>query len=230
MGTVWARMSDMEVWALILAAGRATRFGGPKQWSLLDGRRLVDHAVANATAACDATVVVVASGVEWNGAAVARVVTGGETRAASVRAGLAAVPESADVVVVHDAAHPLASVALFDAVIAAVRSGADGAVPAVPASETVTGIRGDALVPIAAGDPLVLTQMPHAFAASVLRAAHRDQPDARDDASLLLQLGARVVAVPGDPTNLHITTQEELSLALRMLPRGVTDPDATNRH
>ena len=55
--------------------------------------------------------------------------TGGATRSASVRAGIAALPPETDIVVVHDAARPLADVAMFERVIAAVRAGADGAVP-----------------------------------------------------------------------------------------------------
>jgi 2-C-methyl-D-erythritol 4-phosphate cytidylyltransferase len=65
------------------------------------------------------------------------IVPGGATRSDSVRCGLAAVPEEAAVIVVHDAARPLASSALFEAVIAAVTDGgADGAVPGVPPSDT----------------------------------------------------------------------------------------------
>jgi 2-C-methyl-D-erythritol 4-phosphate cytidylyltransferase len=207
----------MDVWAVVLAAGDARRFGAPKQWSLLAGRRLVDRAVAASRAACDSVVVVLPGGVDWDGDVVTAAVAGGTTRSESVRAGLAVVPESASVVVVHDAAHPLASPALFEAVIEAVRDGADAAVPVAPATETIVGVRGRALVPIVATEPLALAQMPHAFALTVLRAAHRDAPDARDDASLLLQRGANVVAVPGEPTNVHITTPEELSLAERLL-------------
>ena len=57
------------------------------------------------------------------------VVPGGATRSASVRAGLAAVPDDAEVVVVHDAARPLAGPDLFDATVAAVRAGADACDP-----------------------------------------------------------------------------------------------------
>ena len=82
----------------------------PKQFSELGGARLVDHAVAAASAACDAVVVVVPDAVEWDGRRRRRASsTGGATRSDSVRAGLAAVPDDAEVVVVHDAARPLAT-------------------------------------------------------------------------------------------------------------------------
>ena len=101
------------------------------------------------------------------------VVAGGATRSASVRAGLAAVPAQADVVVVHDAARPLAPLTLFEAVVAAVAAGADGAVPGVPLTDTVKRVDGERRD----RNPRPFrrwsrSQTPQAFAASTLRAAH----------------------------------------------------------
>ncbi|MDQ1431985.1 MAG: 2-C-methyl-D-erythritol 4-phosphate cytidylyltransferase, partial [Actinomycetota bacterium] len=109
------------MWAVIVAAGWGERFGGPKQFSDLGGARLVDHAIATAAEVCDAVVLVVPDATDWQGADVDALVTGGASRAESVRAGLAAVPISAEVIVVHDAARPLATADLFVAVIEAVR-------------------------------------------------------------------------------------------------------------
>jgi 2-C-methyl-D-erythritol 4-phosphate cytidylyltransferase len=134
-----------------------------------------------------------------------------------VRAGLAAVPEFVGIVVVHDAAHPLASAALFNAVIEEVRAGADAAVPVLPATETIVSVDKGVIAPIGPRGPLALAQMPHAFKAPLLREAHRTAPEARDDASLLLSIGAQVAAVPGETTNVHITTRDELALAERVL-------------
>jgi 2-C-methyl-D-erythritol 4-phosphate cytidylyltransferase len=210
-------MGAVDVWGIVLAAGTAERFGGGKQWARLGGERLVDRAVATTAAACGDVVVVLPAGTEWDGAPVTATVSGGATRADSVRAGLAAVPEWVDVVVVHDAAHPLASRALFDAVVHAVHDGADAAVPVLPTAETVVEVRRGRLTLLKHDAPLALAQMPHAFNARVLREAHADAPAARDDASLLLQRGARVAAVPGETTNVHVTTPEELDLAERLL-------------
>jgi 2-C-methyl-D-erythritol 4-phosphate cytidylyltransferase len=111
-----------DVWAIVLAAGGGTRFGGPKQFADLGGRPMVAHTVHAAGAACDGVVVVLpeSSFSRWAGyladlddRAGVRVVVGGASRAASVRAGLAAVPACAEVVVVTDAAHPLATAALY---------------------------------------------------------------------------------------------------------------------
>ena len=95
---------------------------------------------------------------------------GGATRSDSVRAGLALVPDDADVVVVHDAARPLASRRLFDLVVQAVADGADGAVPALPVADTVKRVDGDRVVETRPRDGLVGVQTPQAFRADVLRA------------------------------------------------------------
>src|SRR5436853_7514098 len=138
-----------RVWAVIVAAGWGERFGGPKQFSELGGSRLVDHAVATASQACDAVVLVVPDATDWQGQEIAALTAGGPSRAASVRAGLTAVPPDAEIVVVHDAARPLATVGLFDAVIGAVRDGADGAVPGLAVADPlkpVHDVRGTATV------------------------------------------------------------------------------------
>jgi len=203
--------------AIVVAAGGGTRFGAPKQFADLDGVRLVDWAVAVADAACDDVVVVVPAGHAWHGAPVHAAVPGGATRAESVRAGLAALPAGSDVVVVHDAARPLARRSLFVAVIAAVRDGADAAVPAVPLPDTVKRVDGTRVVETVPRDTLVAVQTPQAFRADALRAAHAGHGDATDDAALVEATGATVVIVPGDPGNLKVTTTADLTVAAALL-------------
>jgi 2-C-methyl-D-erythritol 4-phosphate cytidylyltransferase len=173
----------------------------------------------------DDVVVVLPAGVAWTGPPVTAAVEGGATRADSVRAGLTVVPDWVEVIVVHDAAHPVASPALFEAVVREVANGADAAVPVLPTTETVVEVHRGALASVGSTAPLAFAQMPHAFSARVLRDAHRDAPESRDDASLLLSLGKVVVAVTGETTNLHVTTREELDLAERLLAL----PGATTR-
>ena len=206
----------MDVWAIVLAAGTGLRFGGVKQFAVAGGQRLVDRVVVTAGSACDEVVVVLPSGVEWDGPPVAAAVAGGSTRQASVRSGLAVVPPTAGILVVHDAAHPLASRQLFEAVIAAVRSGADGAVPALPFTETIKQVDAGRSVASIPRDGLVLVQTPHAFRAHTLRAAHARQGEATDDSVLVEALGAKVAVVPGDPRNVHVTTPAELQIAHRL--------------
>jgi 2-C-methyl-D-erythritol 4-phosphate cytidylyltransferase len=208
------------IWAIVLAAGSGARFGRPKQFEKLDGRRLVDRAVDAAMASCDACVVVVPAGVDWDGPAVAACVAGGRTRGESVRAGLTMIPADVAVVVVHDAAHPLASRALFADVIAGVHEGFDGAVPVVPLRETVMRVDGSAVVAAVERTGLTAVQMPHAFRSHALRAVHTsgvDAIDEVDDASLVFATGGRIRVVPGDVRNIHVTTAAELELASRLV-------------
>ena len=203
----------MSTWGIVVAGGTGSRFGTAKQFESIAGARLVDRAVDAAASACDEVVVVVPDGFAWDGAPVTAAVAGGASRSASVRAGLAAVPTSASIVVVHDAARPLASSSLFDAVISAVVSGADAAVPALPVPDTVKRIDGDRVVETVARDGLVAVQTPQAFRADALRAAHASGADATDDAALIEVAGGRVVIVPGEPANLKVTTPADLVAA-----------------
>jgi 2-C-methyl-D-erythritol 4-phosphate cytidylyltransferase len=208
------------VWAIVVAGGTGQRFGQMKQFALLAERPVVEWAVAACRPSSTGVVLVVprGSGVEVaHGADV--VVEGGVTRAESVRLGLAAVPEVAEVIVVHDAARPLASDALFRSVIAAVLSdGAGGAIPGVPVSDTIKVVDGTNNVTRTLDrSSLVAVQTPQAFGAELLRRAHARGGEATDDAALVESLGATVRVVPGDPRNLKITTPADLGTAEGLL-------------
>jgi 2-C-methyl-D-erythritol 4-phosphate cytidylyltransferase len=195
----------VRVWAIVVAAGRGERFGRPKQYEVVAGRRVLDWSVEAARAACDGVVVVVPPGDPTG-------VEGGETRTASVRSGLAAVPDDAEVVVVHDAARPAAGVGLFRAVIAAVEAGADGAVPGVAVTDTVKRIdAASAVVETLDRSTLVAVQTPQAFRAEVLRQAHASGEEATDDAALVERIGGRVVVVPGHTGNRKLTDPDDLA-------------------
>jgi 2-C-methyl-D-erythritol 4-phosphate cytidylyltransferase len=200
----------VSTWGIVVAGGTGSRFGTAKQFESIGAARLVDRAVDAAATACDEVVVVLPEGCAWDGVPVAAAVVGGASRSASVRAGLAAVPESASIVVVHDAARPLASPALFDAVIGAVREGADAAVPALPVPDTVKRVDGDRVVETVARDGLVAVQTPQAFRAGALRAAHDAGHDDTDDAAAVERQGGRVVTVAGEPWNRKVTERDDL--------------------
>jgi 2-C-methyl-D-erythritol 4-phosphate cytidylyltransferase len=206
-----------SVWAVVVAAGSGTRFGGTKQYARLDGRPVLLWAMAAARSVCDGVVLVVLPGDEGHadvvGAEADAVVAGGATRSASVRSGLAAVPADADVIVVHDAARPLASPQLFSATVRAVRDGADGAICAVAVTDTIKSVDGDRVTGTVSRAGLVAVQTPQAFAAGVLRAAHAGGADATDDAALVEAVGGKVVVVPGDARNLKLTGPTDLAMA-----------------
>lgn len=203
--------------AIVVAAGGGQRFGAPKQFLLLGTTRLVDRAVAAAAQVCDEVVLVLPAGHPWDGPPVTATVSGGATRGASVRAGLAAVPASADVIVVHDAARPLATPQLFRAVIGAVRDGADAAVPAVAVTDTVKRVDAGRVIETVPRENLVAVQTPQAFRADTLRAAHAGNGDATDDAALVEAAGGSVVIVVGDARNLKVTTATDLTVAAALL-------------
>ena len=201
----------MTVWAIVVAAGTGSRFGGPKQFADLEGRRVVDWALVASRSVADGVVLVVPPAYLKDEAPAADVVVaGGATRSESVRAGLGAVPAGADVVVIHDAARPFAAPALFEAVVARVREGADAAIPGVAIADTVKRVIDGRVVGTLNRDELVAVQTPQAFAADVLRRAHAAGGEATDDAALVEAAGGRVMVVPGDPANTKITLRTDL--------------------
>jgi 2-C-methyl-D-erythritol 4-phosphate cytidylyltransferase len=146
---------------------------------------------------------------------VSTVVTGGETRAASVRAALAEVPEDAAVVLVHDAARPLVSDEVIGRVLAPLSEGYDGAVPVIPVSDTVKRVRGDDVVETVDREGLVLSQTPQAFLAAALRRAAAGE--GTDCAALVEAQGGKIRAVQGDPRLLKVTSREDLELVASWL-------------
>ena len=206
----------------MVAGGSGRRFGGPKQFLQLAGKPVAAWSVAAARTVSDGVVLVIPDRVgEVDRDATLgadRVVAGGDSRADSVRAGLDAVPDEADVVIVHDAARPLADPSLFAAVVDAVRAGgADCAIPVLPVSDTLKRTSGAVVASTLDREGVVTVQTPQAFTASVLREAHRNAGQSTDDAGLVELMGIPVYTVPGDPRNLKITRPEDLHLAEALL-------------
>lgn len=207
------------MWVIVVAGGNGSRFGGPKQFAPVGGRPLVEWSLEAASSCADGVVLVVpedqlVAGPRFDRAGADAVVPGGPTRAASVRAGLAAVPDDAAIVVVHDAARPLASPALFRAVIDAVLDDGrvGGAIPGVPVTDTLKEVDAGVVVATVPRDRLVAVQTPQAFRAAVLRSAHAAGGEATDDAALVEQQGGSVVVVDGEPANLKVTVERDLAL------------------
>ncbi len=214
------------VWAVVVAGGSGARFGTHKQFAQLGDRTVVEWSVQAARSRCGGVVVVVPPGHEGSDFGADVVVAGGTTRSASVRNGLGAVPLEAEIVVIHDAARPMADVVLFDAVVAALSDPLiAGAVCGVPVSDTIkrvaprhsgTDVRSIVVETVARGD-LIAVQTPQAFRADVLRRAHADGAIATDDAALVEALGEIVRVVPGDVRNVKLTTQSDLSYAEHLM-------------
>ncbi len=207
----------MGVWVVVVAAGGGTRFGAPKQFAPLGTSTVLERSVATAVSVADGVVVVLPTDRVADAPGGVCVTAGGATRSASVRAGLALVPDDVEVVIVHDAARPFATDALYAAVIAAVRAGADAAVPALPIADTVKRIDGVEVVATVPRDDLVVVQTPQAFAAAALRAAHAGGGEGTDDAAMIEAAGGRVVVVAGEHRNFKITVPADLAVAAALL-------------
>jgi 2-C-methyl-D-erythritol 4-phosphate cytidylyltransferase len=202
------------VWTVVVGGGSGRRYGRPKQYEPLGGERVIDRSRRVAEQSSDGVVVVVPASDADRECGVA----GGDTRSASVRAGLDAVPDDVDVICVHDAARPLASEQLYRRVIEAVDDGADAAIPGIAVADTIKVIDADrAVIDTPDRSTLVAVQTPQAFRASVLRAAHAGGGEATDDAALVESAGGLVVVVAGEVNNRKITHPDDLEWARNLV-------------
>jgi len=203
----------MPVAAVVVAAGRGSRFGGEKQFLFIDGDTVAARSVSRAREVSDLVVLVVPEGYSGTGEGADLVVTGGDSRAASVRNGLAHCGD-ADIVIVHDAARPNASGDLFRAIVRTIEEGADAVVPGLPVADTVKRVTIDGQKTVVAEtlnrDDLVAVQTPQGFRRSVLERAHATSDVATDDAGLVEAIGGLVVVIPGEASNLKITHPSDL--------------------
>jgi 2-C-methyl-D-erythritol 4-phosphate cytidylyltransferase len=214
----------MSVWALLVAAGAGERLGEerPKAFVKLGELPLLAEPLRRLDESDWVDAIVVAVPEDWEEPAillaeelsaskVVAAVHGGATRAESVRAALAEVPEDALVVLVHDAARPLLTEDVLERVLAPLSEGWDGVVPGLPIVDTVKAVSGEAVSGTLSREKLVAVQTPQAFVASKLREAYSgDLAGATDCSSLVEARGGRVKWVEGDPRLLKVTTKADL--------------------
>lgn len=220
------------VWAVLVAAGRGERFGGdrPKAFAKLRGRVMLAESLERLERSDWIEAIVIVAPVEWeepsillaeelSAGKVSSCVPGGATRADSVRAGVAEVPDDVPVILVHDAARPLLPEAVIERVITALGDGWDGAVPALPVADTIKRAREDgAVLETLDRSGLVAVQTPQAFASAALRSAlGGDITGVTDCAGLVEAAGGRVRIVEGDPRLLKVTTPSDLALVETLL-------------
>ncbi len=238
-----------DVGVVVVAAGRSTRMSGPtgttvrKVWLELAGEPLLAQSLRTLVRFEPLAELVLVVGDDERGRAAAllaacapdlvaraRIVAGGEQRRDSVRLGLAALrSREVAVVLVHDAARPLASLELFERVAAAARRDR-AAVPALAVVDTLRRRDGNGRLSTVPRDGLYAIQTPQGFERALLERAHALGPapgsgatteEVTDDAMLVEALGQPVALVPGEPGNLKITVPADLELAERLL-RGET--------
>jgi 2-C-methyl-D-erythritol 4-phosphate cytidylyltransferase len=222
--------SPPDVGVVIVAAGAGVRAGPgePKQFRPIHGVPLLLRALRPFTSHPDVEGVIIAlpAGIadhppDW----LAKLrgprlefVTGGATRADSVRVALSALPDQARVVLVHDAARPFVTRETIDAVIARARAGV-GAVAAVAVSDTIKQVS-DGAARVARTVPregLWRAQTPQGFPRRMLEQAYarlrRGDAPPTDDAELCERAGFPVEVVTDSPHNLKVTTPDDFRLA-----------------
>jgi 2-C-methyl-D-erythritol 4-phosphate cytidylyltransferase len=233
--------------AIIVAGGKGTRFGGnrPKQFLEINGTSIIVHTLRQFEHAqeIDAVVVVVpaeevnafrSAVEESNLKKVLQVVAGGETRAQSVKCGLASI-EATEVIAVHDAVRPLVTPEEIDQVVlAAHNSGA--AILVASVSDTIKEVDHNRILRTVPRAQLRRALTPQCFRFDILKRAYADleeieslRIDVTDDSFLVERLGVPIVAVEGSARNIKITTQEDLMFAqsvLGSLESGVRSPES----
>ncbi len=219
--------------ALVPAAGTGARMGGCKKPFLpLCGKPVIHHVLERLRRSPGCVEIIVVLHEDEYGNArlvsdlkarfgVAGVVMGGPVRQASVLAGLEAVNEDLDIVLIHDAVRPLVQPHVVRRVAeAAARYGA--AVAAVPATDTVKEVEDSGrIICTPPREGLWLEHTPQGFRRDLILRAHHAARDegfcGTDDAQLVERLGEEVHVVRDTPDNLKITTEEDLVIAEAIL-------------
>ena len=214
---------------IIVAAGSGSRAGGDKQWRTLCGKPVLRwSAEALLNAGADELIVVVAPDAldrvadllsdlpRW------RAVAGGDARADSVRAGLAALTCAPDQpVLIHDAARPLLDRAVIERLLSALET-ADGALPVLPVADSLRRGEAQVMTDVVERDGLWRAQTPQAFRRRVIEAAYAAWTDVAapaDEAVVVQRNGGKVALVQGDPRLLKLTYPEDFAMAEALLPR-----------
>jgi 2-C-methyl-D-erythritol 4-phosphate cytidylyltransferase len=221
--------------AIVVAGGQGTRFGGsqPKQFLEIDGLPIIIHTLRRFEHSQQIERVVVVLPMadveafqspieEFKLAKVVRVVAGGETRAQSVKNGLATI-DAADVVAVHDAVRPLVTPEEIDRVVT-VAGETGAAILVAPLNDTIKQVEGNQIVKTFPRAQLRRALTPQAFHFQILKQAYQDLKelessgsDVPDDCFLVERLNVTVTAVEGSARNIKITKREDLAIAEAIL-------------
>src|SRR5437660_1709412 len=222
--------------AIIVAGGKGTRFGGhrPKQFLEINGTPIIVHTLRQFEHAQEIDRVVVAVPAEEVNAfrsvveesnlkKVSQVVAGGDTRALSVKCGLASI-EAAEVVAVHDAVRPLVTPEEIDQVVLAAANNSGAAILVAPVSDTIKEVDHNRIVKTVARAQLRRALTPQCFRFDILKRAYADleeieslRIDVTDDSFLVERLGVPITIVEGSARNIKITTAEDLKLVEELL-------------
>lgn len=224
----------MEVVAVIPAAGKGKRLGGPmeKQFSLLNGKSILAHTLSPFEACPRVHRIIVVAPAQsisycWEKIVrpfdykkVSQIIKGGQHRQDSVRKGLDAIEKSCDLVMIHDGARPFVTVDIIERAIDATEIHR-ATVAAVPAQDTIKAVKEGVVSRTFSRDELWQVQTPQTFSYELISRAHREAMKdgylGTDDASLVERLGHPIKVLMGSYRNLKVTTREDLHIAKAML-------------
>lgn len=225
----------MKIAAIITAAGRGTRAGGdlPKQWQMLAGEPVLAHTL-RAFAGMQRVLVIHPDDQGraddlLRGLSDIRIVTGGATRALSVRAALESLAaDPPDLVLIHDGARPFPSARVIGEVIRALHH-ASAAAPALPVSDALWIGREGRVVGVQDRTGLFRAQTPQGFAYAAILAAHRAYgADAADDVEIARAAGLAVMITQGDEDNLKLTYPDDFARAEAILGKSAARVEKRN--
>ena len=223
----------MKASAIIVAAGSGVRLGSnvPKAFVKIARRMMLSYSLATIRQINSIEELVIAVPEGFENAARAevaaaglgipvKIAVGGIERQDSVRIALELTSAESDLVIVHDAARPLATAAIFDACLSAA-SRAGAAIAAIPVSDTLKRVADSAITATIARAGLWQAQTPQAFRRAALVAAHQraveEKIAATDDADLVERTGVRVEVVEASTSNIKITTPSDLAIVEAIL-------------
>jgi 2-C-methyl-D-erythritol 4-phosphate cytidylyltransferase/2-C-methyl-D-erythritol 2,4-cyclodiphosphate synthase len=223
----------MQTVALIMAAGKGVRAGGPdpKQYRYIAGEMVLRHTLMRFTThtSIDRVVVVISPqdqrlyALAAEGLPLDPPIFGAATRQASVLNGLEGlIPVMPARVLIHDAARPFVAAATIDAVISGLDQ-ADGVIAGIPVVDTVKITDGQKILRGVARDGLWQAQTPQGFRFQAILAAHRNAVELTltDDADVAERAGLEVRIVPGHEDNFKITHEADFARA-ELILRGAT--------
>lgn len=201
----------MTVGTLIVAAGSGRRFGSQKQFELVGGVTLLEAAIERAQPISNRIVVALPSGMELPASAPELAYThGGDTRSASVAHAFRTLGDQFDYVLIHDAARPFASQALYERVLAALARGCSAVIPALESVDTLKLVDQDIVRETLDRNQIVRVQTPQGFQYQVLAEIVKVGEEATDEATVAEHLGYPVTIVPGEELASKVTLRADL--------------------
>ncbi len=224
----------MRNYCIITAAGSGTRLPGavPKQFRPIGQKPLIVWTIEQfeRTGCIDAIHLVVGSEYlvyakeaivdRYNLGKIAKIVAGGTTRFDSILCGLRSIPESANLVFIHDAVRPFVTPQEIERVGKEAELH-DAAILAVKQNETLKRVEDKFVIATLDRDKIYVAQTPQAFKYEAIISAYIQALDQKrtftDDAAVCEAYGISVRIVEGSTANIKITTPEDLELAKKIL-------------